>query len=107
MPTYNKLVRDLIPQIIEKQGKSLKSDILSPEDYQIELRTKLQEEVSEYLEADQDDDALEELADVLELINALAKLHDGTLEDVERIRKEKAEKRGAFEDRVFLVRVED
>ncbi|MFQ3545762.1 nucleoside triphosphate pyrophosphohydrolase [Halobacillus rhizosphaerae] len=107
MTTYNKLVRDLIPQIIEDQGKALKAEILYQEDYQTELRTKLQEEVNEYLEADQNDDALEELADVLELMKALAKQHGGTLEDVERIRKEKAGKRGAFEDRVFLVRVED
>ncbi|REJ07743.1 nucleoside triphosphate pyrophosphohydrolase [Halobacillus trueperi] len=107
MPVYNKLVRDLIPKIIEDQGKSLKTQILSDEAYRKELRTKLKEEMNEYLEADNDKDAVEELADVLELMNALAKQHGSSITEVEEVRKQKAEKRGAFEEKVFLVHVEE
>ncbi|SEH83584.1 Predicted house-cleaning noncanonical NTP pyrophosphatase, all-alpha NTP-PPase (MazG) superfamily [Halobacillus karajensis] len=107
MPTYNKLVRNLIPQIIEKQGKALETQILSDEEYHKELRTKLQEEVNEYLEAESDVDAVEELADVLELMKALAKQHGSSIEEVEKVREEKAEKRGAFDEKVFLRHVED
>lgn len=107
MPTYNKLVRDLIPQFIEKQGKDLETQLLSEKEYYKELRTKLQEEVNEYLEAESNEDAVEELADVLELMKALARQHGSSIEEVEKVRKEKAEKRGAFEEKVFLVHVED
>jgi len=107
MPTYNKLVRDLIPNIIEKTGKNYSTTILSDEEYIKELKAKLQEEVNEYLEADQHHDAVEELADILELMKALADQHNSSLEEVEKVRKEKAEKRGAFNDKVFLVEVED
>ncbi len=73
MPLYNKLVRDLIPQVIEKSGKQFTTRILEDEEYIMELRKKLQEEVQEYLEADNDKDSLEELADLMELIHTLTK----------------------------------
>ncbi|QHE51672.1 nucleoside triphosphate pyrophosphohydrolase [Pontibacillus sp. HMF3514] len=107
MPTYNKLVRDLIPNIIEKTGKNYSTTILSDEEFIKELKTKLQEEVNEYLEAEHNQDAIEELADIMELMKALADHHNSSLEQVEKVRKKKEEKRGAFNDKVFLVEVED
>ncbi|WP_262384871.1 nucleoside triphosphate pyrophosphohydrolase [Paenibacillus terrae] len=71
MPTYNKLVRDRIPHIITSQGKECRTRILNPKEYKQELRTKLREEAEEYFEAAKDKDALEELADMLEVIRAL------------------------------------
>jgi predicted house-cleaning noncanonical NTP pyrophosphatase (MazG superfamily) len=50
---------------------------------------------------------VEELADLLEIIQALAKHHGSSIEEVEKVRKEKAEKRGGFEDKIFLIEVED
>lgn len=44
MPTYNKLVRDRIPEFITKQGLTLNTRILESDEYFAELRTKLQEE---------------------------------------------------------------
>ncbi|WP_431357407.1 nucleoside triphosphate pyrophosphohydrolase [Halobacillus litoralis] len=81
--------------------------MLSDEEYNKKLRTKLQEEVNEYLEAESDEDAVEELADVLELMKALARQHGSSIEAVEKVRKEKVEKRGAFDEKVFLLHVED
>ncbi|GAB3802243.1 pyrophosphohydrolase domain-containing protein [Virgibacillus kimchii] len=107
MPTYNKLIRDRIPEIIENTGKSFKTEILSDERYIAELKKKLNEEVGEYQEAANDSDALEELADILELMHALAGEHGGSIGKVEQIRKKKAEKRGAFNDKIFLIEVED
>lgn len=107
MPVYNKLVRDFIPQIIEKTGKQYDTRILEQEEYITALKTKLGEEVEEYLEASNDQDSLEELADVLELLHALAKTHGASIEQVEAIRQQKAEKRGGFEERVYLIEVED
>ena len=68
MKVYNKLVRDLIPQVIEKSGKKFDIHIAGKEEYGKLLEEKLMEEVNEYLE----DKNLEELADVLEVLVGLA-----------------------------------
>ena len=107
MPVHNKLVRDRIPEIIKNAGKELTTEILTVERYEKELKKKLNEEVLEYQGAENDAEALEELADVLELMHALANIHDADIHKVEQIRQEKAAKRGGFEDRIFLIEVDD
>ncbi|GIN72368.1 hypothetical protein J14TS2_28430 [Bacillus sp. J14TS2] len=107
MPIYNKLVRNRIPEIIQNSGKRLKTEILTDERYIEELRKKLNEEVHEYQEAATDQDALEELADVLELLHTLAHQHGASIDDVEEIRKEKADNRGSFIEKIYLLEVED
>ncbi|WP_144561554.1 nucleoside triphosphate pyrophosphohydrolase [Bacillus mycoides] len=107
MPTYNKLVRDLIPEIIGNNGKTFTTRILDEKEYIKEVCKKTQEELTEYLEAESKEHKVEELADLLELVNALAQYEDVTLEDVEKVRKQKAEKRGGFQERIFLVEVHD
>ncbi|PEZ09231.1 phosphoribosyl-ATP pyrophosphohydrolase [Bacillus sp. AFS018417] len=107
MPVYNKLVRDRIPEIIESNGKTCTIRILDEREYIEEIRKKTQEELVEYVEAETLEHKIEELADLLELVNALAQ-HEGVMmEDVEKVRKEKAEKRGGFEERNFLIEVSD
>ncbi|MBY0597777.1 nucleoside triphosphate pyrophosphohydrolase [Bacillus bingmayongensis] len=103
MPTHNKLIRDRIPEIIEHNGKTPITRILDGKEYIEEIGKKIGEELTEYLEAQSKDHKVEELADLLELINALARYEGITLEDVEKIRKQKAEKRGGFQKRIFLV----
>lgn len=103
MKIFNKLVRDKIPEIIEKDGCMPKVHILSEDDYLMELGKKLLEEVKEY-HADKN---LEELADILEVLHATCKAHGYTLEELEAKRREKAAERGGFEERLFLEYVED
>lgn len=107
MPIYNKLVRDRIPEVIEKTGKQFTTRILDNEEYIKELKTKSFEELNEYLHTENDKDAVEELADLLEIIHALADCHGANFEQVEQVRKEKEEKRGGFKDKIFLIEVED
>ncbi|KIQ80302.1 MULTISPECIES: nucleoside triphosphate pyrophosphohydrolase [Bacillus] len=107
MPTYNKLVRNRIPEIIENNGKTFTTRILNEKEYIEEVSKKTQEELTEYLEAESKEHKVEELADLLELVNALAQYEGVTLEDVEQVRKQKAEKRGGFQERIFLVEVHD
>lgn len=95
---HNKLVRDKIPQIIEQSGKICVTHILSDEEYAAALNAKLQEELNEYLA----DDSMEELADLLEVMMAAAKARGHDFSEVEAIRREKAEKRGRFNDRIYL-----
>ena len=100
---YHKLVRDRIPEIIESTGKSCKTEILSDEDYLKMVDAKLDEELSEYHQ----DQNIEELADLLEVIRAAAVARGYTLEDLERVRAEKAAKRGAFEKKILLMEVRE
>ncbi|MBO1581595.1 nucleoside triphosphate pyrophosphohydrolase [Bacillus sp. XF8] len=64
---------------------------------------KIEEELTKYLEAGKKEHKVEELADLLELINALAQHEGVTLEDVEKVRKQKEKKCGGFQERIFLV----
>ncbi len=107
MPTYNKLVRDRIPHIIMSQGKECRTRILDLEEYKQELRTKLREETEEYFAADKDQDALEELADMLEVIRALAEVHGANVAELDKLWADKAEARGGFQERVFLIDVDE
>lgn len=107
MPVHNKLVRDKIPEIIEKAGKTFETKILDNDTYIKELEAKLLEEFNEYLTADTKEDSLEELADMMELIKAFAEVNEGSLAEVEKIRQDKASKRGGFNERIYLVEVHD
>ena len=98
---YNKLVRDRIPEIIESSGKSCTTEILSAEDYLCMIDAKLDEELAEYHK----DQNIEELADLLEVIRAAAIARGYTIEELERVRAEKAAKRGGFEKRILLKEV--
>lgn len=107
MPTYNKLVRDLIPEIIETSGKTCTTRIMNDDEFTIEINKKMHEELAEYESAQTDEDAIEELADLLELIHAAATVHGSNFDELEKVRLQKAEKRGGFEERIFLLDVED
>ena len=102
MKTYNKLVRDRIPEIIEANGEKPDIDILDDERFLQELHKKLFEEANEFVE----DDSKEELADLMEVIYAIARLRGIDLNEVEKLRKEKAQTRGAFDKKIFLKNVE-
>lgn len=99
--TYHKLVRDRIPEIIASAGKTCVTEILSDEDYLRMVDAKLDEELAEYHK----DQNLEELADLMEVIYAAAIARGGTIEELERIRAEKAAKRGGFEQKILLKEV--
>ena len=99
--TYNKLVRDRIPEIIEASGRTCVTEILSDKDYLRMVDAKLDEELAEYHK----DQNIEELADLLEVIHAAAIARGYTLEELERVRAEKAEKRGGFAKKILLKEV--
>ncbi len=98
---YHKLVRDRIPEIIEKSGKTCVTSELSASEYVEMLDEKLNEELAEY----QESKSPEELADLLEVIRAVATARGSSIEEVEKIRIEKAAKRGGFEKRILLLEV--
>ena len=100
---YHKLVRDCIPDIIEADGKTCVCETLSDEDYIALLDQKLNEELAEY----QESKSLEELADLLEVMQAVVKARGWTLEELEQIRADKVAKRGGFEKKILLKEVRE
>ncbi len=101
--SYNKLVRDRIPEIIEASGKCCKIQVLEDEEYLRMLDAKLDEELAEYHK----DQNIEELADLLEVIYAAAEARGCSVEQLEEVRAVKAEKRGSFRKRLLLIEVQE
>lgn len=99
MTVYNKLVRDNILAIIEAQGETPHFRTLSDEEYRLQLEQKLDEEVGEYHR----DKTPEELADILEVLYALAATAGCSRQQLMDIYQKKHDARGGFQDRVFLI----
>jgi predicted house-cleaning noncanonical NTP pyrophosphatase (MazG superfamily) len=99
---HNKLVRDKIPDIIRLRGGCPIVRKADEEEYWHKLQEKLKEEVHEFLEAKETHERKEELADVLEVIQAIACHLKCGVDELEILRVKKAEERGGFEGRVIL-----
>ena len=101
MPIYNKLIRDKIPQIIKESGNTPIVETLNDKQYLLALDKKLQEELNEYYE----NFSIEELADLVELVHAILKHKGMPLHKFQQIMEDKAEERGAFDEKLFLKEV--
>ena len=97
--TYNKLVRDKIPEIIASKGGKAEIRILSDEEYHAVLEAKLDEEVGEYHR----DKNAEELADILEVVYALAASIGCSREELQEIYQKKHDARGGFAEKILLI----
>lgn len=95
---YDKLVRDKIPEIIKKRGGRATTHVADDKEYKQKLHEKLREEVDEFLRQPNE----EELADVMEVLDAIIRLHTLSRKKARGIQKEKAEKRGHFEKQIIL-----
>ena len=96
--SQGKLVRDKIPQIIRSKGQEPIAYVADAEEYAARLRDKLTEEVAEFFASGNDP---EELADILEVLYALAEQAGTGAQQLEKLRAAKAEERGGFADRVI------
>ena len=100
---YNKLVRDKIPKNINSmKGRNCNYKILDEEEYLRELDRKLLEEAHEFIEQHN----VEELGDLMEVIYALMKANNITKMQVENARLQKLEKKGGFDEKIYLINVE-
>ena len=99
---YNKAIRDKIPEIIAESGKKCNTKQLDDESFLAELEKKLIEEVNEYSESKD----VEELADLLEVIYRISELRGVNSDELDKIREDKAEKRGKFDSNLFLIDAE-
>jgi len=99
----NKLARNNIHENLAAKGGTAVTRILSDEEYKIALFKKLQEEVAEFLETP----IPEELADIQEVINALAPIIARSTQELERVRLEKLKIRGGYNKKIFLIEIHD
>jgi predicted house-cleaning noncanonical NTP pyrophosphatase (MazG superfamily) len=93
----SKPVRDKIPELIRSGGLEPIIHTASPDEHAERLRDKLREEVAEFLDSNTD---VEELADIIEVVYALAELAGASREQLEALRAAKAKCNGAFADRL-------
>lgn len=103
MPLYNKLVRDGIPAMLDERGVRARTRVLRGGRLVAALRAKLGEELAEYDAAPTPDDALGELADVLEVVYALAAAHGWSPSQLDDRRARKAGERGTFSAGIELI----
>lgn len=106
MPTYNKLVRDKILEIIEANGLQYNARVLEAEELIKEVKAKMVEEALEFEKAADKKEAIEELADILELVHAAINSLGIRYEQLEEVRHQKKEKRGGFDQAIYLIDVE-
>lgn len=107
MKTFNKLVRDKIPEIIKSNNEIPTTRVLDDKEYKEELLRKLLEECNEVINASTKEETLEEIADTLEVLDSLIKLNNSSLEEVRKIQDTKRTKRGGFEKRLYLIKTEE
>jgi len=100
---YNKAIRDKIPEIIRKSGRECTVQELSDDLFLAELEKKLLEEIQEYRVSK----SVLELADVIEVVLRIASLRGVSRDELEEMRINKVDKRGAFEKNLFLVNTSD
>lgn len=98
---YDKLIRDRIPEIIEKHGNKAIVEVLDKQNFPKYLKLKLAEELQEYLASDN----VEELADLVEVVYALLDCAGVSRAEFEAIRKAKLEDRGGFKEKLLLKEV--
>ena len=95
---YSKLVRDKIPEYIRKKGGVPVTHSADNAEYWEKLKEKLLEEIEEFKK----DENVEELADILEVLDAIADYKGFGRTEIERIKKEKAKERGVFKKKIIL-----
>ena len=96
---YNKLVRDLIPAIITGDNQTPVTRVLSDDEFRKALLEKLVEEAKELLESDSE---IGERADIAEVLRSLDAILGYSKDEIESARANKADKRGGFEQKIFL-----
>lgn len=104
---YNKLVRDKIPEIIEKNGEKAITKILDNNDYWSSLLEKVKEELYEIETAETLDETKKELADLIEVVRAMAENKGFTLPEIIDEADKKAAERGGFYGRILLLEVRE
>ncbi|MCL5875108.1 MAG: nucleoside triphosphate pyrophosphohydrolase [Candidatus Dependentiae bacterium] len=102
----NKLVRDKTVERMAHDGVASSYTILEGNAYSQALSKKLIEEALEVEAAESEHERIQEIADVMQVIVDLCKMHNITYDQIEAARKATYEKRGGFEKGVYVEVIE-
>ena len=100
--TYNKLVRDRIPEIIAAEGRQYATEIMSDTEYRQALLVKLVEEAQEVAKAE-GGELVKELADLYEVIDAVMTAFALDKDAILAKQQKRRDERGGFEKRIKLL----
>lgn len=103
--TYEKLVRDKIPENIEKSGKESDITVLDHDAFLIELKKKLVEESKEVVSSETKDEMINELADVCEIVEKLMDVYGISQKELDEKKEFKRQTNGGFDKQLFLISV--
>jgi predicted house-cleaning noncanonical NTP pyrophosphatase (MazG superfamily) len=103
---YNKLIRDKIPEIIEKAGWNPVIKTLDKKQFKQEIKKKVLEEGEELIKAKNKKDVINEIVDIQELLDVLVSEIKITKTEIKKQQKIKNKKRGGFKKRLFLIKEE-
>ncbi len=104
---YNKLIRDKIPQVIEKSGGAYEVRELSDKNFKKELLRKVGEEASALPNLKSKKEIMTELADVVDVIEEIKKVFNIRENEIKIVRKKAFNKKGGFNKKLFLYWSED
>src|SRR5205814_8040347 len=99
---YNKLVRDLIPEIIDREGNACGVDTLDDEAFRAALLDKIVEEAREAAAAESREELIAELADLREVMDALLDAYAIGEQEVADLQQQRRLHRGGFRRRLRL-----
>ncbi|MFN7038075.1 MAG: nucleoside triphosphate pyrophosphohydrolase [Alphaproteobacteria bacterium] len=101
-----KLIRDKMPEIMRSKNIEVFERIMNQTEYLNALKAKLIEEANEVFEADSKEELAEEIADILEVIEALAEANNIKLSTIHEIKNNKRNLKGGFEKKLYNSHVE-
>ncbi len=98
----NKLWRDKAVELMENMGSKIHWKQLNDQEFTEQLKIKLTEETQEVCNAQNKQELMEELADILEVVTAFCDVNNITLQDVITTQNKKRQERGGFSERKFI-----
>lgn len=105
LPDTGKLVRSRIPEIISKSGRNPIVRNVEGRDHDEALRLKVLEEAKELANAEVDG-ALEEVADVYEVLLTIVSRLGVSWSSIVQLAEKKRAERGGFDEGVWLIATE-
>ena len=100
---FNKLCRDLVPSLMEKNwGSKVNARVMDDDLYKEELDKKLKEEAEEVTLSDSREERVKELADIYEVLESMIKAHSISIDEIKLSQKERREHRGGFTQKIYI-----
>ena len=100
---YNQLVKDNVPKILKEKGSKPHIRTLNDNEYISELEISLDEYVARYTETG----GMNELADIMELVYAIAKFKGYDQTKFNALVADRKKKYGGYDNRTYLLNVDE